>query len=725
MAQFEKVLAVLSAQLGSAVCRVEILSALHSWIKYGEANAALASPSLLETSFAFVHMALSADTDELLDEACELVCELFFKVHQLEQIESPEWLTVLFAGLQSVYQSFITVLGEADDEEKARKLAMLYSEAGEAFMPHFMTDHGQMQSLLELMLRTVEFPNLEVVQTTFAYWELLSSRVADETETVQETYRPVFSRLFRSLTRLHLMYPVNANAADIDKFRDFRHIVGDCLKDCVRAMGSTEALMVILELLTTSAGLTDWRPTEAILFALRTISSAVDRRESEALPQIIPAILSLPSPHSKIVYAVILNVGCYADWLRYHPEMLPPVLDYVAAGFNAGSPDCSAAAAVALKYLAESCGRLLVKFLPQLEGLYASMKTTGLTKRDRLELSEALGNVLGNIAADELAPHLSACLQPWISQLQGVDGLEALEHIELFMAVLRDEVHSAQDPVLQFWLQNGWALVETLPISPSDEYCEALSRLLRTMVAVYCPWMPGYEVPFLTLIGRFVAGKRLLLLSALRTFVIHYRSDFASVMPYIHQILLQAHSLLKADTTGAEDYFAAATATIDYCPIDAELTLSFLDLANTVLGARPPSPADVTAALVFLTHLLQRCLADTTSCLLQIISQPISICLRNILDACLTSYPPDLLADIPPILVRLDRLIPGLPTSQMQALLAALPSSEFVDRERSTLLSQFQGALSNVRANRELKEFLRQLSQSCKRRITPLDPTDD
>jgi transportin-3 len=72
--------------------------------------------------------------------------------------------------------------------------------------------------------------------------------------------------------------------------------------------------------------------------------------------------------HPKIQYAVILVIGRYSGWTSKHPEFIDFQIGYVTKGFDDQSS--ISAAALAMKYLCESCGPLMVRFLDDLHPFY-------------------------------------------------------------------------------------------------------------------------------------------------------------------------------------------------------------------------------------------------------------------------------------------------------------------------------------------------------------------
>lgn len=729
--QFERVLTLLGAQL-TGIDQRQVLVALHSWVRYaGETHAVLASPLLLRTAFAFVQQALEQDSQEDLDESVELVCELYFRVHQLDEIESEDWLAVLFAGLASVQPAIQEALADPDrdesDEELLRRLCMLYSEAGEAFILHFMGRPRELENLLAVLLAVVTgTKSSETLEATFPFWEVLSQRVSELGEDAAMPFRPVFSSLLHTAIDRHLVYPAEGagvTAEQLDRFRDFRHVVGDVLKDCVRAMGSTEALTVIAGLFTQRQS-GDWRPLEAVLFGLRTIGSTVDRRESEVLPGLYASLLSVQG-NNKLRNAVLLNIGVYADWLRYHPEHLPATLDYVAAGFNEATT--APASAQTLRYLCESCSRQLASFLPALMALYgeAAVKGGATSRRDRVELSAALGYLLSAQPPSESLGHWQACLEPWRLALTTINAVEACEHLRaLFSARLEDPYLGSANELIEFFATHIWPSFETINLSAfsSQEDWDSLVGCLRSCILAFANALPPTWDPSLfALFQHLLSCGQLSALYALRCYLFE-ASDTrrALAWPHLQPLLAGVTDGLLAATgpvPDLADYFSACSALVDCFAIPDALLKPVLSLAQRTLGTRPPVPSDIGAALSLLAHLLQQSLSEGTP-VTPPIAASLTACTQTLLAASLTLYPPDLIADLPPVLTRLHRLSPGMPTSCLRdALTTVLPAGSIVERELATWLQQFETAMASSKANREVKEFMRQLAQACQRRI--------
>jgi transportin-3 len=67
---------------------------------------------------------------------------------------------------------------------------------------------------------------------------------------------------------------ISWTASDKDEFRDFRHDMGDCLKDSVTVIGEKDALIIPLTILANTLQTGDhqrWQDFEAPLFCIRSM----------------------------------------------------------------------------------------------------------------------------------------------------------------------------------------------------------------------------------------------------------------------------------------------------------------------------------------------------------------------------------------------------------------------------------------------------------------------
>lgn len=117
----------------------------------------------------------------------------------------------------------------------------------------------------------------------------------------------------------------NDNHENDEKFRAFRHQMGDILKDCCKVVGDSRALEIpyehIVQALEAQARgeNVSWQVVEASLFAIRCMGRMISNYEEELMPQIMKLIERLPE-NDMVRYTATLLLGRYSEWSRKHPE---------------------------------------------------------------------------------------------------------------------------------------------------------------------------------------------------------------------------------------------------------------------------------------------------------------------------------------------------------------------------------------------------------------------
>lgn len=700
--------------------RTALVGCLLSWIKYGAAGPAVVGSSQL------LGMALQTLTDDLRvrsDSAalsCDLICELFFRFFQLADVPSSAYLNTLMEGLARLWPVLVQLIQEQVEEtdDLAAEaedpfflgVGRVFLEAGEAFIPFLLGDDASMVIIIEAALLMAEQKaSLRAVEATFSFWSALENRLSSFNEESRARFIPPFARLFRSLTLNHLAFPLQDSAMSAearDAFREFRHVIGDCLKDCVGVMGSTEALQIVSQLLHETNG-APWQHIEAVLFSLRTISSSVDRRESEMMPNIANSLLQIAtiSLHPKLVYAVILNVGCYADWLFYHSDYLAPFLSLIAANIV----DHSAAASMALKYVCQSCGSLLTAHEPTLRSLY-TQAISSVSSQDAQELTEAMANVLVRIPGrlEELLP---VYVMPWTSTLGGslLDQdrvADAFDNCAIYMEIINGSLvmNSLIEQVLS-------SLPALIPKISAIATLESLVACLKVIASHH----PQFIDPVVDLLDVLFVQRGI----PEAIYVLRYvaMAD-PSVLswPRLRQSLLAALPVVESTMVGMAEFLQFSKSLVDYYmeAMSEQAMGRVVHLAKLVIEADPPTPSDLSQALLFLIHLLAR--AGQFE-LHKHSSFPalagIPACIHSVLQA-LPRFPAACISDLAALLRRSHLYDPPQSLSCFQALLAALPN--LLPRERETWLEKYRFAVESPRP-RDVKEFLIAFTATLKRRL--------
>lgn len=525
----------------------DLLACLLTWIQFGgNGSKIIETPEFLDGLFTLLHSSCSEifkeeDSEDereeeehlqIIETCCDLLIELIIRMSGriddwdddgkdssvkgqgqdwFNQLGS-FWIPVLSTNLCRL--PIIKSLQKEEGEQLMRPLIALLCESLELFLTSLMERGNEFILLCETVLAVAECPSVpsSVLELTFNFWaalpsELCSFNESQDIETRQEPFIYLFSRLFSALLKGPLIFKSGGSAEDIDKFREFRHVVGDCLKDCVRVLGSTEALILINSQLTAQIPLIQ---REAALFSLRTISSTVDPRETEAMPLIAPHLLTilqelLISPvvmeqqSLKMISAVVLNVGCYSEWLRYHSEFMGIFLQILSLSLDyALNPNAAAAGLCieksssvigsslqSLKYMSESCAGLLGGQYAALEALFVRVYPwNGLCRRDRLDLTEAVSLVLSRRTSWSDSEYLSALDR--ILQLIWSGGPTCLEDYAVVLeCVMLPEIPRTPLIFSKVFLSSFSKLAEIFTmhrfaggVEEEERFCEAWLRVI-------------------------------------------------------------------------------------------------------------------------------------------------------------------------------------------------------------------------------------------------------
>src|SRR5690606_21312820 len=130
-----------------------------------------------------------------------------------------------------------------------------------------------------------------------------------------------------------------------ENFREFRHQIGDVLKDCCEVLGPEECLGKAFQQVqawvtrysasgahTPSVQITDWQDLEAALFAMRAMGRMVPPDEEKVVPPIMSLLIQLRE-HEKVRCAATLVRGRFTRWSARHPECREAELNYMTSGF--------------------------------------------------------------------------------------------------------------------------------------------------------------------------------------------------------------------------------------------------------------------------------------------------------------------------------------------------------------------------------------------------------
>ncbi|OLY85438.1 hypothetical protein AYI68_g371 [Smittium mucronatum] len=432
--------------------QTKVLECFTAWLKSGELTLNLLQQTpLLDLAFS----ALESEDEHVFETAVDAVCSYIFESRdsEIQDSSSPEYINVI-NHTRNTLLTKLSGLGEAmrkdtsvtvdQDADRMRGYCRIFTEAGEAWIKTMTSLPSNFKSLLDSLLDVMRFPDLEVLPMTFNFWASIADSLigdsnptsAHEKSEISSIYFPVFNALI-GIVIVHLRYPANYSglssdssngnsgwsAKDRDDFGEFRHNIGDVLKDSVKVLGQELALQqpysILAEQLSNNTQpASSWQIIEAPLFALRAMGSEINENENVILPKIMDLLPRFPF-HPKLRYSATLVLGRYSEWTSAHPQYIPFQLDYISSGFE--HKEVVAASAQSLKYLCKDCNQYMVSYWEQLEKFYSSATSSGnLAEDDIIDLTEALSYVIAAIPMDSFPNALEAFCSPIIKTLDSL-----------------------------------------------------------------------------------------------------------------------------------------------------------------------------------------------------------------------------------------------------------------------------------------------------------------
>lgn len=248
---------------------------------------------------------------------------------------------------------------DKDDPEKIRGYARIFAEAGETYRLLLLQHTETFFPIVEAIGECSAYPDLDIVPITFPFWMRLA-QVIGKKPSVSHHFQDAYRSLMAVIIQ-HLHFPPDAeplSAQDAEKFRSFRHVMGDTLKDCCMVLRPetciTATYNMVANALSQPPGSVSWQAIEAPLFAMRSMGAEVDPRDNTAVPKIMDLLPSLPD-FPRVRYAALLIISRYTEWISQHPEYIQAQLQYISTGFQSSDVEVSAAAGQALKYLCQDC----------------------------------------------------------------------------------------------------------------------------------------------------------------------------------------------------------------------------------------------------------------------------------------------------------------------------------------------------------------------------------
>lgn len=418
--------APLTSTIASAATDPQLLECITSWLREIPVSEIVNSPLL--------DVVINAlDSDNSFESAVDCLCTIFKETRDVD--ESLPTIQILLPRIIAL-RPRISKAVEEDDEDVFKGLTRMFAEAGEAWVVLIARGPEHFRPLVEAVLEcAARDTDREAIASTFIFWyELKMMIVLEKYIQARVQFVDVYAQLVDVIMK-HLEYPTPEDSTNQDlfdgdreqeeKFREFRHHMGDVLKDCCEIMGVTECLTKVLVRVqqwtriygnqASANSVPHWQELEAPLFSMRAMGRMVDRDEDIILPQIMPLIVQIPN-HEKLRFASIMVLGRYTEWTANHPELLGAQFSYIVSSFQTDSKDIIRAAAMAMKYFCTDCKHLLSSQILDLQSFY-DQTLDKLPSTSQEELTEGVATVISVQPTTEILKLFKLYCDPLMTRL--------------------------------------------------------------------------------------------------------------------------------------------------------------------------------------------------------------------------------------------------------------------------------------------------------------------
>ncbi|KAI7870531.1 armadillo-type protein [Spinellus fusiger] len=739
----------IQSSAGNTVIQEEVFRCLSSWLRTGDVDIRLLETSpLLSAAFG------GLSNEALFDVSVDVVCEIIYETKETHEYRA------LIERIYPLFSALIQPLREAkaaEDSDKVRGYCRMFIEAGEAYVIPIAQHPEAFVVLLEGIGECTAYEDLDIVPMTFKFWyELTNVLVSDQYKHTLSSFYGCYNALVDSIIR-HLHYPEDVeelSAKERDEFRDFRHQMGDTLKDCCKVMTPQKCLLKPLALLTqllSQPEAASWQQIEAPIFSLRSMGSEVPGDENEVMPQIMEFLSKLPD-HPKIRYAATLVISRYSFWTRLHPQYVTYQLNYISAGFE--NAEVAAASALALKHLCKDCSELLVDFVSQLHPFYINIVRT-LPFNDIIEVTEAVSHVISVIPVAETLNALQSFCLPIAQDLHAIviedkgnvghskltKAGDLLEQISIFFEIVCPDIPvGTPHPCINFFNELLPVLDLCLSNFGNDPLiAEPLCRCFRNCIQSYklhlTPLLPQLME---RLVSGFDTSRLGVYLWVAHKLVREYSKEGSENVTLCFQLVERLSAIVFSTLSGkkfdeipdvVEEYFRLTTALLDCAPtMVVQSTLISPVFQAGLTGLSLEEVRALTAIFSFYRHLLsiglsvhelttpnsQRTLANVGQNAEQVVALFREFggdFIRLLFDGLIHFYSWELIADVAATLKSLAQLLPVESSQWMVTIVNGFPEQAMSPSERTEFLQTWTRAIQEkqwVKVRRVLSDFVSQ-----------------
>ncbi|KAF9895064.1 Nuclear import receptor [Aspergillus nanangensis] len=754
----------------SASTNPRLLDCITSWMREIPASKIVESP--------LMDVILKAlDNDASFESAVDSMCTLYRDTREVD--DSLPLIQALYPRLLSLRPK-IAEMAETEDTDAFRGITRLFAEAGEAWvvliarMP--VEFRGLVEAVLECCVRDWE---RDAVSLTFIFWYELKQYVSLERYAgARQTLGDIFSKLVDIMVK-HLEYPrpeegetdlFGGDREQEEKFRHYRHSMGDVLKDCCAVIGVAECLnkayLLIQQWISKYAAqssdehVPNWQELEAPLFSLRAMGRMVDPEESRILPQVIPLITQIPN-QEKVRFQAIMALARYTEWTAQHPETLEAQLNYVISGFQHSSSEVIQASALAFKFLGTDCQKLLGGHITQLHNFYESVLDK-LKPASQEEVTEGVAAVVAVQPVEKIYETMKMFCDPIMTRIMSLannakdeQGQRAVaDHLQLitiFVLVINPYVGpNEENPAVKY-------CGEILPImttivmnfTSSTPILERVCRCWRNMIISYRTAMtPLLPTLAQSLASGFEASREGCFLWATDAVVREFSEGSEFVDPGTSNAVFQfyeqqAVAFLRALNDLApenlpdviEDFYRLSSDAIRYYPKECLNSSLAVPIFSAALSALTLQQIDPLMATLHYYHDLLSFAFDkpavsdfTTSngdpytnppeireAVKQLIASQGQVLAQRMLTGMMFSFPGECFPDASGVMMSLFELMPQEAGTWLQTTLQMLPAGTMKAGEAERLL---KGISDKVQSGeiRKIRALLQDFTNSYRRR---------
>ncbi|KAH7160891.1 armadillo-type protein [Dactylonectria macrodidyma] len=753
----------------------QLMECITSWLREVPIGNVVKSP-LLDVVFNGI------TGDQSSQEASECLCTMLRETSDVD--ESQEIIETLFPRIIAL-QPQIQKAADEEDTEALKALTKVFATAAESWVVGIARQPTHFRALVDAVLEcAVRDKERDVIEHTFNFfYELKLYLVLEIYIQGRLELVDVYSKLVDILLK-HLEYPQpdSGNETDLfdgdreqeEKFREFRHQMGDTLKDCCEVMGVTDCLTKVLQSIqvwmtnyasqVTETTVPHWQQLEAPLFAMRALGRMVDKNEDIVLPHLMPLLVQIPS-HEKLRFATIMVLGRYTEWTAAHPDYLEPQFNYIVTSFQSDSKEIIRAAALAIKFFCTDCKHLLSGQVLQLQTFYDQVldKLPDLSKE---EITEGVSNVVAVQPEEEIYRLLKTYCDPLVQRLMTKannatddEGKLALaDHLQLITIFVQNVVPpnnpGQENPAVKYWQEVfpilSAVLDNFLTFTP---ICERVCRCWRNMVISYrtamTPMLPEMANKLAIGFNNSREGCFLWVTSAILR-------EFSEAREHVDQGTTDnIYTFFEAQTTTflrvmtelqpkelpdvIDDFFRLLIDALLYYPqrlVPSHLLRSIFEAAVYALTLEQRDP--LSSTLHFLRDLLsyggdnpatsdglpEAAAAEIRTTIQGLLATLGENLVKQVMAGMMITFPRDCFADGSGVLLALFELLPVETTEWVSRTIALLPDGTVSPVEANRLMSKIKEKLQSgdPSAMRNVRALLQDFTNTYRRRnVAPRD----